>query len=166
MLRLFHNMGLLKQIMEPYFARFGLSGPQWAILRILLRACDHGESSLSQKEISRRLLIQPPSVTALVDRLERMGLLQRGSSDDLRVRMVALTDAGRKLIAAVQEKHPGQIRELFSGFTAAELEAFHGLLGKFGAHLATLAPRVQHPAAISARPAKVKPHSQRSSRTK
>ena len=166
MLRLVHNMGLLRQIMDPYFVQFCISSPQWGILRVLQRAYDSGEISLPQKEISRRLLIQPPSVTALVDRLERMGLLHRGSSDDLRVRMVALTDAGRKMIADVQEKHPDQIRSLFSGFSPSELEDFHALLGKLGTHLALISARSQSPTNISANSAKAKPHSQRSSHTK
>jgi DNA-binding MarR family transcriptional regulator len=151
LLRLFHIMGLLRHLMEPYFAQHGISGPQWAILRIVKRAYDEGERSLAQKEISRRLLIKPPSVTALVDRLERMGLLQRGASDDLRVRMVGLTAAGRKLIATIQKSHSAQIGSLFGGFTAVELKQFHGLLGTMGAHLAAQSPLT---ADISTRKAK------------
>ena len=166
LLRLFHSMGLVRQILEPFFARYGLSGPQWAILRILQRAGDCGEGALSQKEISRRLLIQPPSVTALVNRLERMGMLQRGSSDDHRVRMVALTDAGRDRIAGVLESHPGQIRTMFAGFTAAELKDFHGLLGQLGTHLASLSTREPFSSAKSSGPAKARPRLQRSPRTK
>ena len=165
MLRLLRNIGLFRQIMEPYFAQFGISGPQWAILRILQHASDCGESALPQKEISHRLLIQPPSVTALVDRLERMGLLQRGSSDDLRVRLVALTGSGKKLIGAIQASHPEQVRSLFAGFTSSELDVFHDLLGKLAAHLAALASQTPLPAPASANPAKAKPRSRRFPRT-
>ena len=177
LLRMFHALGLLRQNLEPYFAQYGISGPQWGILRIVQRALDNGEGALSQKEISRRLLIQPPSVTALVDRLERMGLLQRGASDDLRVRMVALTPAGRQLIAGIEKNHPARIAALFEGFTAAELQQFHGLLGTLGAHLAAPAPEWAAPAPelaapaplaakISRRRAKARPSSPRLPRTK
>ena len=165
LLRIFHSMGLFRQIMEPYFAKFGISGPQWAVLRILEQAYHHGEHSLPQKEISRRLLIQPPSVTALVDRLERLGLLQRSPSDDLRVRMVGLTDPGRKLIAKILENHPAHVRSLFSGLTPAELGVFHDLLGKLGAHLTALAADAQLPPAISTNNSKAKPRPQRSPNT-
>lgn len=166
MLRLTRTMGLLWQIMGPFFAQFGISSPQWGILRILQRAEDHGEGALPQKEISRRMLIQPPSVTALVNRLEHMGLLQRGSSDDLRVRMVALTDTGRNLIAGIQKKHSELIVSLFSGFTSSELDHFHGLLGKLDAHLASIPLGTHMPAATSTNPVKVRPLSQRSPREK
>jgi hypothetical protein len=39
-------MGLLRQVMEPYFARFGISGSQWGILRALQGAEAKGEVSL------------------------------------------------------------------------------------------------------------------------
>lgn len=162
LLRLFHVLGLLRQNLEPYFAQFGISGPQWGILRIVQRAFHQGELALSQKEISRRLLIQPPSVTALVDRLERMGLLHRGATDDLRVRMVALTSAGQQLIAGIEQNHHARVTALFAGFTPAELQQFHGLLGSLGTHLAAQMPLA---AQISTRPAKARRPSPRLPRT-
>ncbi len=161
MLRLTRNMGLLWQIMGPFFAQFGVSSPQWGILKILQRAEDHAEKALSQKEISRRMLIQPPSVTALVNRLERMGLLQRSSTEDLRVRMVALTDAGRNLVLGIEQRHSALIASLFSGLTSSELESFHGLLGKWGAHLASIPGGTHLPTALSSNPVKVRPQSLR-----
>src|SRR5436309_11664655 len=96
LLRLF---GLVRQVMEPYFARFGVSGPQWGVLRVLQRAETNGESRLRLKDLGERLFIQPPSVTAVVDRLERLGFVKRSESKaDLRVRCVGLTGQGRKLL--------------------------------------------------------------------
>ena len=135
------SYGFLRQIMEPYFARFGVSGPQWGVLRILQRAELNGESGLRLKDLGERLFIQPPSVTAVVDRLERQGLVKRsGSKADLRVRCVRLTSPGRKLLAEVLEGHAEQIENLFRGLSAAERATLQNLLGKFEEHLKKLAP--------------------------
>ena len=65
--------------MQPYFARFGISGAQWGVLRQLHLAEQEGLAGLRQTDLSERLLVRPPSVTGVVDRLERVGYVQRDS---------------------------------------------------------------------------------------
>src|SRR5438270_5216932 len=77
-------IGLVERVMQPYFARFGISGSQWGVLRQLHRAEEDGAPGLRLTDLSERLLIRPPSVTGVVDRLERAGLVVRdGSRTDL-----------------------------------------------------------------------------------
>ena len=49
--------------MQPYFARFGITGSQWGILRTLHRAEREGLPSLRVTDLSDRLLVRPPSIT-------------------------------------------------------------------------------------------------------
>src|SRR5215208_6059693 len=89
---LLRTLGLLKRVMEPYFARFGISGSQWAVLRTLHRAEEEGTAELRLTGLSDRLLIRPPSVTGVVDRLERQGFIERSvAADDQRAKNVRLT---------------------------------------------------------------------------
>ena len=128
--------GLFRQAMDPHFTRFGISGPQWAILRVLVRDESEGGKGVPHKEIGRRLFIQPPSVTAVVDRLERQGLVRRGgSTDDLRVRPVALTASGRKLVARIESVHCRHLQTLFGVLSDSEQSRLRALLGKLGDHL-------------------------------
>jgi len=132
--------GLLRQVQEPYFARFGISGSQWGILRVLQREELAGNRELPLKTVSERLLIQPPSVTGVVDRLERQGLVKRSSSaKDMRVRHLSLTPRGRDLIACVLEGHPERIRSLFAPIPPEEQRTLLGLLDRLNAHLKSLA---------------------------
>jgi DNA-binding MarR family transcriptional regulator len=86
------------------------------------------------------LLIQPPSVTAVVDRLERQGLVKRTASrTDLRTRQVNLTAQGRKLTSGLLLGHARQIRSLFDGLSRRERDALTGLLGKVESRLVDLA---------------------------
>ena len=60
--RLLRSFGLLRQVMESYFTPFGISGPQWGVLRVLQRAESNGEAALRLSELGQRLFVQPPSV--------------------------------------------------------------------------------------------------------
>src|SRR5207247_10326817 len=83
-------VGLLERVMQPYFAQFGISGAHWGVLRNLHRAEEEGLPGLRLTDLSDRLLIRPPSVTGVVDRLERAGLVSRGESTiDLRSKVVS-----------------------------------------------------------------------------
>jgi MarR family transcriptional regulator, 2-MHQ and catechol-resistance regulon repressor len=139
---LLRTWGLLRQVQEPYFARFGISPSQWAILRVLQRAELKGETGLPLRELGSRLLIQPPSVTGVADRLERMGLVRRRpSKTDRRVRHLSLTAPGRELVATVLRGHPKQIQSLFAGLRQDEQETLRGLVDRLEQHLGTLLPK-------------------------
>jgi DNA-binding MarR family transcriptional regulator len=136
-----HTWGLLRQAQDPYFARFGVTASQWGILRVLQRAELAGETALPLKTVGERLLIQPPSVTGVVDRLERQGLVQRSHSEtDLRVRQLSLTPAGRALLGRVLEGHAQRVSSLFAGLLPEEQATMLGLLRKLEAHLGSVPP--------------------------
>ena len=93
---LIRAMGLLDRVMQPYFTKFGLSGAKWGTLRALHRAQQEGHQGLRMTELSERLLVRPPSVTGVIDRLERSGWVTRDAApDDLRAKQVRLTPEGR-----------------------------------------------------------------------
>lgn len=130
------TFGLVERIMQPYFARFGISGSQWGILRNLHRADEEGVGGLRLSELSQRLLIRPPSVTGLVDRLVRAGLIARGGSrTDLRVKQVRLTPAGRKLVERVLLVHQGQVDLLLAGMSDESRKELSELLQNWRRHL-------------------------------
>ena len=126
--------------MRPYFAQFGLSGAQWGVLRVLHRAEQEGLTDLRLTDLSGRLLIRPPSVTGVVDRLQKMGLAERSSSQtDHRAKYVSLTLAGRQLVQRVQEGHAQQIEKVLGGLGGPEQEQLHRLLDQLTSHLRPLA---------------------------
>ena len=133
---LIRAIGLIERAMQPYFARFGISGSQWGVLRTLHRAAEGGQAGLRLTDLSERLLIRPPSVTGVVDRLERMGLVQRDTSPtDLRAKQVSLTPKGRGLIQRVLAVHRRQMDNVLGGLRLEERAQLHGLLERLGQHL-------------------------------
>jgi DNA-binding MarR family transcriptional regulator len=133
---LIRTFGLLERVMYPYFARFGITGAQWGVLRNLHRNEEHGLGGMRFSELSEQLLIRPPSVTTVVDRLERAGLVRRESvPTDLRGKHVVLTDKGRQLIERVLLVHDRQIASVMGALDGGEEKQLQLLLNQLGRHL-------------------------------
>ena len=136
---LIRTFGAAERVMQPYFAKFGISGSQWGVLRNLQRAEQSGLVGLRLSELSDRMLIRPPSVTGLVDRLERAGLVLRDVvPGDLRAKVLRMTPKGRQLVERVLKGHAGQIERVLAGLTAAEQRELHRLLVVWRTHLENL----------------------------
>jgi DNA-binding MarR family transcriptional regulator len=122
--------------MEPYFIGYGISGAQWGVLRVLHMAEGEGEDGLRLTDLGNRLLVRPPSVTTVVDRLERQGLVdRRASTTDRRAKTVSLSPAGRELVGRILEAHPERIRSMLGGLSLEEQAQLLGLLGRLQTHL-------------------------------
>ena len=83
--------------------------------------------------------LTPGSISIAVDRLFAKGLVSRvESTEDRRVRMVALTPRGKDLIASAFRKHSGQMKRVFSELSPEELRGFELALKKVGKRAAAL----------------------------
>src|SRR5215831_3520350 len=138
--QLIRTYGLLERVMHPYFARFGISGAQWGVLRTLRRAEEAGQTGLRLSELGEKLLIRPPSVTGVVDRLERGKLVRRVSvASDLRAKLVVLTAEGRELLDKILEVHGGQIDRVMGILSESQQQTLYKLISQLGEHLEELA---------------------------
>lgn len=131
--------GLVKRLQDPYFAAFGVSVSQWAALYHLWRAQEEGHPGLRLTDLGSRLLVRPPSITGVVDRLCRLGFVNRiTAADDLRAKQVSLAPAGRELVERVMAEIPGRIRSLMGGLNEQEQAQLLQLLDRMAAHLDTM----------------------------
>jgi MarR family 2-MHQ and catechol resistance regulon transcriptional repressor len=109
-------------------ATLGLGLSDFAVLELLLHK---GPQPVSA--IGRRVLLASGSTTAAVDRLEQRGLVQRNvDPNDLRARIVQLTDAGRTLIEEAFTKHAADMEETMAVLKPAERLELVRLLKKVG----------------------------------
>ena len=91
---------LASRYLESVSARFGLSHPQAAVLKVLR---EHGQA-LPLSRIARLLTQEAQSTTELADRLERRNYVRRTrDAKDRRLVLLELTDEGR---AAIDEILP------------------------------------------------------------
>jgi DNA-binding MarR family transcriptional regulator len=90
-------------------ARHDLTAQQVGLLRLL-------DEPVSMRAFADELACDPSNVTGLVDRVERLGLVDRiADADDRRIRMLTLTSKGRRL------------RQRINGEVARDLAAAIGL---------------------------------------
>ena len=74
-----------------------------------------------------------------MERLVEKGLVSRAeSTEDRRVRIVALTPRGKDLIVPAFRKHVGQMRRVFSELSQDELRGLETALKKVGKRAAAL----------------------------
>lgn len=109
------------------FREYGLTNSQYNVLRIL-----RGEGKpLPSLEIASRTIQAVPAITGLIDRLERQDLVRRERcTQDRRVVYVALTKAGERLLAKLDEPLVDLHRRLIGHLTKAELRELSRLLEK------------------------------------
>ncbi|MGL4465555.1 MAG: MarR family winged helix-turn-helix transcriptional regulator [Planctomycetia bacterium] len=116
-LNLVRTADLLQRGFADVFRAGGLSPSQYNVLRILRGAKQTGAGDLPCHEIAERMISRDPDVTRLLDRLERMGLIERDRSPlDRRVVLTRITPAGEELLApldsAVLDLHRKQLAAL------------------------------------------------------
>jgi MarR family transcriptional regulator, organic hydroperoxide resistance regulator len=81
------------------FSKLGIYVGQDMILRLLWK-----EEGLTQSQIINRLQVEPPTITKMMQRMEKAGLLKRKRDlEDGRVSRVFLTDKGRRLQKSVTQ---------------------------------------------------------------
>ena len=131
---------LVRRLAEPYFARHGISGSQWGVLRALQRAEAEGLDGIRVTDLGGRLLIRTPSVTGVVGRLERAGLVGREvSADDHRARLLRLTPAGRRLVHRLRDGHARRVEAFLAPLDEGQRAELARLLDQVSDHLQELA---------------------------
>lgn len=94
---------------------------------LLRHVAEH--DGLPQRELAHKLQIAPATLTVMLQRMEKTGLVERrADSRDQRVSRVYLTEAGREAHAAVKEALRQIETEIFADFTAEEKQLLRGML--------------------------------------
>jgi DNA-binding MarR family transcriptional regulator len=79
------------------------------------------QDGLTQSQLVERLCVQPPTVSKMLDRMEKAGLVERRPDpDDSRVTRVYLTEQGRRNQDAVSEVWKTIERRLTMGLSVEE----------------------------------------------
>ena len=98
----------------------GMTDNEIAIVRYLLRERSSAHDVMPS-QISRQLGISSASTTALIDRLERAGMVERvNHPTDRRSILVAATDLAEEKIAATHDAFERRLAELTAGLDEAE----------------------------------------------
>jgi MarR family transcriptional regulator, 2-MHQ and catechol-resistance regulon repressor len=113
----------------------GISDTDFRVLEALLH-----KGPLPVNTIGPKVHLTPGSISVAIDRLLERGLVSRvESSDDRRVRIVALTKNGKDVIVPIFRKHAAEIARVFADANPKELQILEKVLKKAGKRARALA---------------------------
>jgi DNA-binding MarR family transcriptional regulator len=136
--RLYQASNLMHKTGSRSVAKFNTTTQQWAVLGALSRpiAREHG---MTVKEVIEFLLLSRQNLTAVLNRLERSGLIERTrAAEDGRARRIRVTKRGSRTWARMLVKIDAYYATALHGFTTEECRTLFQLLDRLKSRLATL----------------------------
>lgn len=108
----------------PHLREHGLSAQQWRVLRALVES-----GTLDATEIAERCALLMPSLSRILQNLERRGLIVRvAKRADLRRSLVSLTPQGTALFEMIAPQSEERYRYITEKFGYGKLELLYELL--------------------------------------
>ena len=99
--RLYTAARLTMGAYHPYLDPLGITYPQYLVLLVLWE-----KDKRPVCEIGKRLLLETNTLTPLLQRMEKAGLVTRTrGKEDSRQRIVSLTEKGKEIAEKIYEKH-------------------------------------------------------------
>ncbi len=115
---------------ECHIHSLGIGFSDFGVMEALLH-----KGPLPVNVLGSKVRLTSGSITALIDRLEKKGLVERRTDpDDRRTRVVHLTSAGRKMISCAFAAHETAMDRATSGLSPEERDQAAELLKKLGLH--------------------------------
>ncbi len=125
---------VMRDHMNPLFAEAGLQPGEFDVLATLRRS--GAPYMLSPTRLYEAAMISSGGMTNRLDRLEHAGLVERRPDpNDRRGKLIALTDAGKRVIDETVGRHVANEQRLLSVLTEAEQQKLNALLKKLIAGL-------------------------------
>lgn len=125
---LFRAAQAIETQLEADLERCGLSSTDFRILEALLH-----KGPLPVNAIGPKVHLTPGSVSVAVDRLLDRGLVSRGeNARDRRIRDVAISKAGEKVISPVFRRHSALLDRIMAPLTADRRSALEDMLKTIG----------------------------------
>lgn len=134
--RLHRLAAVLTEQLTVVYRRHGLGEGEFDVLAALRRAGEPCERAPG--ELALHTMVTTGAITKRIDRLERDGLVaRRAASADGRRRVVALTDAGKRVIDQAFTEHMANERRLLDVLDPADARALERLLATWLGHFET-----------------------------
>jgi MarR family transcriptional regulator, 2-MHQ and catechol-resistance regulon repressor len=118
----------LQKHAECHIHSLGIGFSDFAVMEVLLH-----KGPMPVNTLGAKVRLTSGSITALVDRLEKKGLVERrAETGDRRTRMVHLTTSGRKMISCAFADHEKAMEKATAGLSPSERTQAADLLKKLG----------------------------------
>ena len=102
------------------FKKYGLSFPQYNILRVL-ESSDSGQNKISR--VGKIMLVPGANMTGLAKRLEKKDfIIRKPDPNDDRVTLLVITEKGKKTLKLIEDEKDRAIDVILKDFTGSDKE--------------------------------------------
>jgi DNA-binding MarR family transcriptional regulator len=109
---------IFKRAHAGVFRNYGLSFPQYNVLRVL-EASENGQNKIS--EVGRIMLVPGANMTGLAKRKEKAGfILRKSDPKDERVTLLEITPKGKETLNSIEKQKDEWLEVLLKGFSKEE----------------------------------------------
>ena len=130
----------MSRYLLPPLLEEGLGESDFRVLEVLLH-----KGPMPVNAIGPKVYLNPGSVSVAVDRLYNKGFVSRAEcTKDRRVRIVSLTEEGRRMFVPLFRRHTALIKRAFQDVSLEELQHLELLLKKIGKRAESLAEDNSH----------------------
>ena len=127
---LYRATSATQEVVRKDVQQYDLNVTEFAVLELLYHK---GEQPIQM--IGKKVLIASSSITYVIDKLEKKGLVQRTACPtDRRVIFASLTDTGQSLMMQIFPQHEQKIAHIFEVLNEHELETLIQYLKRVGLH--------------------------------
>jgi len=114
----------MRRHLDASVRKAGVTTTQWQALAVLFHM-----PGLTHSELVQHMAMEPPSLTSLVNGMERKGWIRQERSEaDARVKRLYLTPRGRRLIESLRKATEPIERRMAGALTESQRDALKSLL--------------------------------------
>jgi|GEM_PF-6428561 MarR family 2-MHQ and catechol resistance regulon transcriptional repressor len=113
-----------KVMLEVIGKQNNITDQQWAVLKII------SKKPMQMNELGHELVVSSPTITSLIDRMEKKGLVKREDCKDRRKIEIQLTPEGKKFYEKAKEQITEFLQKSVSALTPQETTELLLLLKK------------------------------------
>jgi DNA-binding MarR family transcriptional regulator len=112
LLNIYYTGDILKKRARLFFKKYGITDVQFNLMEILYYQADDGVG-LTQRELSKMLLVNRSNITSLIDRMEKAKLVTRFDvPGDRRYNAVRLTLHGKDVLLKVEGSYMEEVKRI------------------------------------------------------
>ena len=129
LLSTYYTASNLRKKVEHFLQPFGLTDVQFNLMMLLKH--QGKDEGLTQAQLSSMMLVNRANITALIDRMERAGFVERTSSpSDRRSNIIKLTASGEKLLEKIEPLYAKEVERIMAVLAESEQRILIGMLEK------------------------------------
>jgi DNA-binding MarR family transcriptional regulator len=135
LLNTYYTASCLRKKAGHFLNQFGLTDVQFNLM-MLLQHQSNPDGGLSQAQLSSMMLVNRANITALIDRMEKSGLVERTSMPmDRRYNIIKLTERGKKMLLKIEPLYAQEVDRIMDVLLESEQKRLISMLEKIRSNI-------------------------------